>query len=112
MLRTDVSKEFLEQEGKRSRKNGRNTRQAFRPDNFITVNNNENFGPAFQNTPQDMNFLNEEKTSSRDLFSNNKGNEAFEFHRRERELEIQNLKNEAKNQQKSMQEKLVEIQVN
>ena len=43
MLRTDVSKEFLELEGKQSRKNPRNTRQILNNENMIMPTNSPNF---------------------------------------------------------------------
>ena len=93
MLRTDVSKEFLELEGKQSRKNPRNTRQILNNENMIMPTNSPNF----------MNS-NEEKND------NGGGHERADFQMR-RDLEIQNIKSDAKNQQKNMQQKLIEIQV-
>lgn len=105
ILRTDVSKEFLEQEGKNSRKNVRNPR----PKNMININNKgitENMVASIQNQNQNLNY----NIFSHDQNSNNHGNDALDI-QMQRENEIQSIKNDAKNQQKNMQQKLFEIQV-
>lgn len=111
MLRTDVSKEFLEQEGKKSRRNVRN-RPAIPNQNLENFfgnnnNNNENFMNSIHtpNQNQDMNILN-----YNDERGGNRNNEVMDLQMR-REMEIQNIKNDARSQQKNMQQKLLEIQV-
>lgn len=108
ILRTDVSKEFLEQEGKKSRRRNRPT--VVKQENVINYNNNEDFYSTNQN--QDVNLYPEEKNNQFDIFNNNnnRGNEMVDFQMK-RDFEIQNIKNEAKYQQKNMQQKLFEIQV-
>ena len=138
MLRTDVSKEFLEQEGKNSRRRKRKTNpnpEMFAPNidfnnnENIMVNNNEN---ALQTPKQDYNNnaglygamnlngnygMNPSNDIARngminygDERSSNRTNDMNDLQMR-REMEIQNIKNDAKVQQKDMQLKLMEIQV-
>ena len=138
MLRTDVSKEFLEQEGKNSRRRKRKTNpnpEMFAPNidfnnnENIMVNNNEN---ALQTPKQDYNNnaglygamnlngnygMNPTNDIGRngminygDERSSNRTNDMNDLQMR-REIEIQNIKNDAKVQQKDMQLKLMEIQV-
>ena len=138
MLRTDVSKEFLEQEGKNSRRRKRKTNpnpEMFAPNidfnnnENIMVNNNEN---ALQTPKQDYNNnaglygamnlngnygMNPTNDIARngminygDERSSNRTNDMNDLQMR-REMEIQNIKNDAKVQQKDMQLKLMEIQV-
>ena len=138
MLRTDVSKEFLEQEGKNSRRRKRKTNpnpEMFAPNidfnnnENIMVNNNEN---ALQTPKQDYNNnaglygamnlngnygMNPTNDIARngminygDERSSNITNDMNDLQMR-REMEIQNIKNDAKVQQKDMQLKLMEIQV-
>ena len=138
MLRTDVSKEFLEQEGKNSMRRKRKTNpnpEMFAPNidfnnnENIMVNNNEN---ALQTPKQDYNNnaglygamnlngnygMNPTNDIARngminygDERSSNRTNDMNDLQMR-REMEIQNIKNDAKVQQKDMQLKLMEIQV-
>lgn len=137
MLRTDVSKEFLEQEGKNSRRRKRKTNpnpEMFAPNNDF--NNNENIMVNNENslqTPKQefnnnagfygamngggndcMNPMNDMGRNGMinygDERSSNRTNDLNDLQMR-REMEIQSIKNDAKVQQKDMQLKLMEIQV-
>lgn len=135
MLRTDVSKEFLEQEGKNSRRRKRKTNpnpEMFAPN--IDLNNNENI--MVNNTENNLQTPKQDYNNNAGLYgemngggnygmndvgrngminyaderSSNRTNDLNDIQMR-REMEIQSIKNDAKVQQKDMQLKLMEIQV-
>ena len=108
ILRTDVSKEFLEQEGKQSRRNIRGPKNNINiTENILEPNNNEhvpfnmNNNQTNNDTPFNMNNNN----------NNNYNGYEIDNIQKRRDMEIQNIKNDARNQQKNMQQKLLEIQV-